>query len=183
MVPGRGRPRQVSADLIAEAATELFLERGYHNTAIDDIAQRAGISRASFFNYFPTKADVLFREIDRALDEVSNRVGRGEEPLSALRATFREITRTNLPIVATHADTMEVGDDVARLGPARVERLRAMVAKQFPNAFDHWVITAGIVSAALTWAKTASSGSLLDEFDGALDRLGGLVQDRLPTMH
>ena len=45
-----GRPRASSKDVLEEAASELFLEKGYLATSIDDIAQRAGVSRATFFN-------------------------------------------------------------------------------------------------------------------------------------
>ena len=47
-----GRPRASSRETLAEAACELFLEQGYEATSVVDIAQRAGVSRSSFFNYF-----------------------------------------------------------------------------------------------------------------------------------
>ncbi|MDQ2670204.1 MAG: TetR/AcrR family transcriptional regulator, partial [Gemmatimonadota bacterium] len=51
-----GRPRASSRESLAEAACELFLERGYEQTSVTDIATRAGVSRSSFFNYFDTKS-------------------------------------------------------------------------------------------------------------------------------
>lgn len=47
---------------VAEMAIELFTERGYEGTTIDDICEVAGISRSTFFRYFPTKEDVLLRD-------------------------------------------------------------------------------------------------------------------------
>ena len=44
---------------ILEATRSIFLRRGYAGTTIDEIAQEAGVSRASFYTYFPTKRDVL----------------------------------------------------------------------------------------------------------------------------
>lgn len=41
------------------AARNLFSERGYENTTINDIAKSAGIAKGTFFNYFPTKADII----------------------------------------------------------------------------------------------------------------------------
>ena len=49
-----------SVAALEDAATELFLEQGYQNISIDEIARRAGISRATFFNYCTTKSDVLW---------------------------------------------------------------------------------------------------------------------------
>jgi AcrR family transcriptional regulator len=44
---------------IWEAATDLFAEQGYDETTIDDIAQKAGVSRRSFFRYFASKSDLM----------------------------------------------------------------------------------------------------------------------------
>jgi AcrR family transcriptional regulator len=44
---------------ILTAARTVFLTKGYAGTTIDEIARTAGISRASFYTYFPTKRDVL----------------------------------------------------------------------------------------------------------------------------
>jgi AcrR family transcriptional regulator len=42
---------------ILAATRDVFLTQEYGGTSIDDIAQRAGVSRASFYTYFPTKRD------------------------------------------------------------------------------------------------------------------------------
>lgn len=57
---------------ILEATRAIFLARGYAGTTIDDITQAAGVSRASFYTYFPTKRDVLLTlgaDSARAADE------------------------------------------------------------------------------------------------------------------
>ena len=43
-------------DLILQATGELIMARGYGGARIDDIVQAAGVSRASFYTYFPSKA-------------------------------------------------------------------------------------------------------------------------------
>ena len=62
-----GRPRRSSAEVLADAAAELFLEQGYGRTTVDQIAVRAGVSRATFFNYFTAKSDVMWLELDAAV--------------------------------------------------------------------------------------------------------------------
>lgn len=42
------------------AALELFEERGYENTTVIEIAQRAGVTKSTFFRHFPDKREVLF---------------------------------------------------------------------------------------------------------------------------
>jgi len=54
-----GPRAQRTSSLIVEHAREVFLQKGYYGTTIDDIADAAGVSRSSFYTYFPTKRDVL----------------------------------------------------------------------------------------------------------------------------
>jgi AcrR family transcriptional regulator len=63
-----GRPALTSAHELAAVAQALFVERGYEQTSVDDIAAAAGVSRRTFFRYFSTKADVLWVESPTELD-------------------------------------------------------------------------------------------------------------------
>jgi AcrR family transcriptional regulator len=45
---------------LAQAALDLFAERGYENTTVIDIAERAGLGKTTFFRHFPDKREVLF---------------------------------------------------------------------------------------------------------------------------
>ncbi|HLK67414.1 MAG TPA: TetR/AcrR family transcriptional regulator [Bryobacteraceae bacterium] len=53
------RKQQLVRTAIWDAATDLFAEKGYDETTIDDIAKRAGVSRRSFFRYFTSKSDLM----------------------------------------------------------------------------------------------------------------------------
>ena len=57
--PELGPRARRTIDLILAATNEVFLARGYGGTSIDDIARAAGVSRASFYTYFPSKRDAL----------------------------------------------------------------------------------------------------------------------------
>ncbi|MEU4419875.1 TetR family transcriptional regulator [Actinoplanes sp. NPDC024001] len=57
------RTRNAVYGEITRTAMELFLERGFEATTIDDIAAAAGISRRSFFRYFGTKEDVVLGDL------------------------------------------------------------------------------------------------------------------------
>ncbi|MGW5714825.1 TetR/AcrR family transcriptional regulator [Amycolatopsis sp. NPDC003865] len=45
---------------LVDAALDLFEERGYENTTVIEIAERAGLTKSTFFRHFPDKREVLF---------------------------------------------------------------------------------------------------------------------------
>ena len=51
-----------ASERLALAALELFAERGYENTTVIDIAQRAGLTKSTFFRHFQDKREVLFAD-------------------------------------------------------------------------------------------------------------------------
>jgi AcrR family transcriptional regulator len=57
---------------LAEAAFALFDERGYEQTTVDDISERAGLGRATFFRHYRSKEDVIFPDHDRLIEQVGH---------------------------------------------------------------------------------------------------------------
>ena len=55
----RERKKEETRRRIFEAAVELFRERGFEATTVDDITEKADVARGTFFNYFPRKDSVL----------------------------------------------------------------------------------------------------------------------------
>jgi AcrR family transcriptional regulator len=66
--------RQSARDRLAEAAFALFGERGYEQTSIDDITERAGLGRTTFFRHYRSKEDVIFPDHDRLLEQIGERL-------------------------------------------------------------------------------------------------------------
>jgi len=62
-------------DRLAQAAFALFDERGYEQATIDDITERAGLGRTTFFRYYRSKEDVIFPDHDQLLDQIRQRLG------------------------------------------------------------------------------------------------------------
>ncbi|MFK0111511.1 TetR family transcriptional regulator [Streptomyces sp. NPDC091217] len=58
-------------DALVAAAFQLFLERGYEQTTVDDIVALAGVGRRSFFRYFPSKEDVVFPDHEGCLADMT----------------------------------------------------------------------------------------------------------------
>ena len=66
--------KPTARDRLAQAAFDLFRERGYDDTTVDDIAERAGLGRATFFRNYRSKEDVIFPDHDLLLDQVRDRL-------------------------------------------------------------------------------------------------------------
>jgi TetR/AcrR family transcriptional regulator, fatty acid metabolism regulator protein len=85
------RQRHEREELILRAADELLLERGYHDTSIDDIAARVGISKGTVYVHFASKEDLVFALIGRGmlqlqatLDDILAAPGTPREKLHAI---------------------------------------------------------------------------------------------------
>ncbi|WP_066907965.1 acyl-CoA-like ligand-binding transcription factor [Millisia brevis] len=86
-----GRPATTSAHELAAHAQRLFVANGFDNTSVEDIAAAAGVSRRTFFRYFPTKADVVWVESDAEFEvfrELLERSERGIPPAETVTAAF-----------------------------------------------------------------------------------------------
>lgn len=66
----RERTRRAVRAELAEVAIGLFARQGFDDTTVEDIARAAGITKRSFFRYFPTKEDVVFDGVDLTGEKV-----------------------------------------------------------------------------------------------------------------
>jgi AcrR family transcriptional regulator len=63
-----------ASERLVDAAFDLFDERGYEQTTVDDIAERAGVGRTTFFRHYRSKEDVIFPDHDRLLEAITQRL-------------------------------------------------------------------------------------------------------------
>jgi AcrR family transcriptional regulator len=63
------RQRRERERLILQAAEELLVERGYHETSIDDIAARVGISKGTVYLHFGSKEDLVIALFERGMED------------------------------------------------------------------------------------------------------------------
>jgi AcrR family transcriptional regulator len=61
-VPLRERNKARARAEIADAALQLFFDRGFEGVTVDEIVSAAGVSRRTFFRYFDTKEDALLAD-------------------------------------------------------------------------------------------------------------------------
>ena len=59
---------------ILKMSRRLFTAKGYENTTIEDVAEAAEISKATLYNYFSSKEDLLQGIADAALEEIRSQL-------------------------------------------------------------------------------------------------------------
>jgi mycofactocin system transcriptional regulator len=90
-----GRPRATSRRALERIALELFSEQGFDATTVEQISERAGVSRRTFFRYFDSKTAVLWSEFDQEV-EALHRLLREAPPEQPMTQAIREaVLRAN----------------------------------------------------------------------------------------
>ncbi|BCJ76610.1 TetR family transcriptional regulator [Catellatospora sp. IY07-71] len=126
-----GRSRTVAGaagvrERVLAAATELFAEQGYAATSVQQVVDRAGVTKGGLYHYFGAKEDLLiemyravFGERLAALDRI---IGQGRDPEWTLRAIIDDI------VVGTAAmikESAAVSRELAAMDSERTQRLQA----------------------------------------------------------
>ena len=120
-VPGRGRdvpargtrlPRPARRKQLLGAAQEVFVAHGYHAAAMDEIAERAGVSKPVLYQHFPGKLELYLALLDQHADDLVGKVRR------ALQSTTDNRQRVAAS-VAAYFDFVD-GDGSDREGAFRL---------------------------------------------------------------
>lgn len=70
-IPKFRRRAEARPDEVLDAALDLFIERGFANTRVEDIAVRAGLSKGAVYLYFPSKEALLEGLVKRAMTPIA----------------------------------------------------------------------------------------------------------------
>lgn len=93
----RRRARDAVRAEIAETAFELFTERGFDETTVDEVAAAAGLSRRSFFRYFASKEDAVLGVLNAVGDAIAAELATrpaDEPPWTSLRRALDVLVTT-----------------------------------------------------------------------------------------
>lgn len=169
--PKPGRPKAISREMLAEAACELFLERGFEQTSVADIARRAGIARSSFFNYAPSKSSLLWAGLDERIDALAVALAEGSDAREAISAAVDGFAPDALALAFAQAAAMGIEEDLEREAAMRVARIGSLVAPALRRAGATELAAqvrgaahgAAVIAAIRSWAlQGAGRSSLAD---------------------
>ncbi len=143
--------RHYDIDTLTDVALHVFAERGFDAASMDDVARKAGITKAAIYHHVSGKEELLERGLSRALEALfsilDERAALDGSPLERLRFIVGRVAELALAL------RPELTVLVRAAGNSRTER-RALARRR---AFDE--IVAGLVREAQTRG----------EFDSALD--------------
>ncbi|MDI3407756.1 TetR/AcrR family transcriptional regulator [Streptomyces cavernicola] len=88
---GTRLPRRARRNQLLGAAQEVFVAQGYHSAAMDDIAERAGVSKPVLYQHFPGKLDLYLALLDQHCDAL----------LQSIRTALASTTDNKLRVAAT----------------------------------------------------------------------------------
>ena len=126
----RERKKQQTRLQIAEAARRLFLERGFEEVTVAEVAREADVSVGTVFNYFPTKEDLFYSGMEvfeeQLIEAVLNRPA-GESVLAA----FQRVVLDGIPRLAKEdtADLIATAAQIVGSSPSLQAREREIVAR------------------------------------------------------
>ena len=88
--PGRrSRKRLATRQKISDVATRLFMERGFDQVTVDEIAEAADVSRMTVFNHFSRKEDMFFDLDDEGREDLMAALQKRENSTSPIEAVRR----------------------------------------------------------------------------------------------
>ena len=82
----RERKKQRTRQLIRDTAVRLFIERGFEQVTVAEIAREADVSEATVFNHFPTKEDLVYGQMEAFEEQLLDAVRHRPQGQSALAA-------------------------------------------------------------------------------------------------
>src|ERR1039458_5560874 len=84
-----------AGERLVVAAVDLFTEQGYDATTVTQIAERAGVTKSTFFRYFPDKRDILVAGQETLSQLLADGIAEAPVGASPLEAVDRKSTRLN----------------------------------------------------------------------------------------
>lgn len=165
----RARKRLATRRAISQVADRLFLERGFENVTVDEIAAAAGIGRMTVFNYFPRKEDMFFDRDEEGRETVREALRQrdpGESPIETLRLLAHRLAVGQAPYLEFSSRSQDFIKTVEQSGTlkarARVIRdeLAQVVAESLAECIGHEPVDADAHLAASLLVATWTAAFL-----------------------
>ena len=179
---------------LEQAALELFAERGYDNTTVADIADKAGLTERTFFRQFADKREVLFAGSDAMRELLADAVAGAPKqaaPIEAVMAALeavsevlherREIVPRRQSVIAAHPELRE--RELIKLASWADVLTDSLVRRRVRETSARLAAEAGIAAFKIAfdrWAKDPKRRNLSRLIRESLEDLNAVTASRLP---
>ena len=127
---GEGRirlPRSERRAQLLQAAQEVFVSRGYHATSMDDIAERAGVSKPVLYQHFTSKLELYLALLDGRATELVDRIREAMDRSEDNKERVDQAMRAYFDFVDAQGEAFRlVFESDQRNDPAVAERVLRM---------------------------------------------------------
>ncbi len=158
---------------LERAALELFAERGFEQTTVPEIAERAGLTTRSFFRHFADKREVLFRGMDEVPDRIAGLLRDAPRSLSVVEMLSWGIETMAKNFFEGHREELRARRAIVETDPGLRERdLRKQsdIADAIARALERDGFDQLSAAVAGKLAITISSTAIARWLDAADDR-------------
>jgi AcrR family transcriptional regulator len=177
--PTSRMPRSARRAQLLDSALDVFVSNGYHAAAMDDIADRAGVSKPVLYQHFPGKLDLYLALLDSACDQVIEGVRRALASTDVNKERVAGTTEAFYAYVADAGGAFRlVFESDLRSEPAvreRVDRVTKACADAIAEVISD---DTGLASEAARLLAVALVGMSQVSARFWLGTQGGLPQDR-----
>ncbi|UQX89046.1 TetR family transcriptional regulator [Jatrophihabitans telluris] len=153
---------------LTDAAFALFEEQGFEATTVEDIAERAGVGRRTFFRTFASKEDVIFPDHDRIVEQVESLLAQAVTEAEVVPTLFRG-ARTILLHYLDEGDRARLRFSLTSSVTALRNREIASVSR-YQRLFRHYLDEHGSRSAEDSLRADLLSGAVVTVHNHVLRR-------------
>jgi AcrR family transcriptional regulator len=115
--------------MLLEAARDVILRFGYRKATLDDIAAEAGVSRATLYNYFPNKEELIRSIVAMEIERLSEALAASVDPADPADARLRALVQARYAhlrrIKALYQVVMGIARDVLPVAMGEIEAFQA----------------------------------------------------------
>src|SRR3954451_21337001 len=90
-----GRPPSTTREEIEAIALELFAERGFEATTVEDIAAAVGVGRRTMFRYFESKNDIVWGDFDWVMERLWTALTEHDRSVPLMAALRHGVVESN----------------------------------------------------------------------------------------
>ena len=185
--------RQEKRNELVHAALSVFAERGYHRATMQSVAERAGVSKGSVYDYFESKEELLVFTAETMLGSlVEASIVALEQSTGPIRRRLETLVRGVLDHVDEWTDvSLSILQVWAEMVPNKDQPLRALMADMYSRSADRIaaVLDESVSSGeALAFPTRAAALAIIAALDGTMlqaiivekEFRAGLSSDLLP---